>query len=94
MPLVRRIPKRGFNNARFAKDYQIVNLGSLEMKFQSGQEITSDSLLKAGLIRTLSLPVKILAKGNLHKALIIKAKAFSKSADEKIKAVGGKAEVI
>lgn len=94
MPLARRIPKRGFNNARFAKDYQIVNLGSLEMKFQTGQEVTSDTLLEARLIRTLSLPVKILAKGDLHKALIVKVQAFSKGADEKIKAAGGKAEVI
>lgn len=94
MPLVRRTPKRGFNNARFAVKYQIVNLGALEEKFEAGQEITPDTLLKAGLIRNLCLPVKVLAKGELKKSLTVKANAFSKGSDEKIKAAGGKAEVI
>ncbi|MBR1672287.1 MAG: 50S ribosomal protein L15 [Fretibacterium sp.] len=94
MPLTRRTPKRGFNNARFATQYQIVNLLSLEAKFENGQEVSPETLLKAGLIHNLELPVKVLAKGELHKALTVKAAAFSKGADEKIKAAGGKAEVI
>lgn len=94
MPLVRRTPKRGFNNARFARTYQIVNLGAIEDKFEAGQEVTPDTLLRAGLISDASLPVKVLAKGDLHKALTVKANAFSKGAEEKIKAAGGKAEVI
>lgn len=94
MPLTRRIPKRGFSHVRFAKAYQIVNIGSLENKFEVGLEITPDSLFEAGLIRTSALPVKVLAKGELHKAFTVKARAFSKGAEEKIKAAGGKAEVI
>lgn len=94
MPIVRRTPKRGFNNARFAKDYQIVNLDSLERKFEGGQEVTPELLVRARLIHSLTKPVKILAKGELHKSLTVKASAFSKGADEKIKAAGGTAEVI
>ncbi|MBQ9564482.1 MAG: 50S ribosomal protein L15 [Synergistaceae bacterium] len=94
MPLTRRTPKRGFNNARFATVYQIVNIESLEKKFESGQEVTPETLFKARLVDSAALPVKVLAKGELHKALTVKAAAFSKGADEKIKAAGGKAEVI
>ena len=90
----RRTPKRGFNNARFARIYQIVNVGSIEDKFEAGQEVTPDTLMRAGLISGASLPVKVLAKGDLLKALTVRANAFSKGAEEKIKAVGGKAEVI
>jgi large subunit ribosomal protein L15 len=94
MPLTRRTPKRGFNNARFATKYQIVNIDMLDRKFEAGQEVTTDTLLNAGLVASSVLPVKILAKGEIHKALTVKAAAFSKGADEKIKAAGGKAEVI
>ena len=94
IPYFRRVPKRGFNNARFARTYHIVNLGSIEDKFEAGQKITPNTLLRAGLISGASLPVKVLAKGDLHKALTVKANAFSKGAEEKIKAAGGKAEVI
>ena len=94
MPLTRRIPKRGFNNARFAKEYQIVNLGAIDERFESGQEIAPEILFKAGLIRSAVLPVKVLAKGDLHKAFTIRAAAFSKGAEEKVKAAGGKVEVI
>ncbi len=94
MPLTRRTPKRGFNNARFAKVFQVVNLGDLDKKFDAGTEITPEVLLNAKLIRKKDLPVKILADGELTKALNIKAGAFSKSAAEKIKAAGGSHEVI
>lgn len=94
MPLARRVPKRGFNNARFARVYQIVNVFSLNDKFEAGREITAHELLNAGLIRSASLPVKILAKGELAKALTLKVDAVSDGARAKIEAAGGKVEVI
>ena len=92
MPLARRVPKRGFNNARFAKEYQIVNLSSLE-KLESG-EFSVKELHEAGLVRSLSLPVKVLAKGDLSKPLTLKVNAASQSARQKVEAAGGKVEVI
>ena len=94
MPLVRRVPKRGFNNARFAKGYQVVNLESLSEKFESGREITVVELHNAGLVRSASEPVKILAKGEVDKAFTVKVDAVSQSARQKIEAAGGKVEVI
>ena len=94
MPLARRVPKRGFNNARFAREYQIVNVSSLNDKFEAGREVTAHDLLNAGLIRSASLPVKILAKGELTKALTLKVDAVSGGARAKIEAAGGKVEVI
>lgn len=94
MPLARRVPKRGFNNARFAKEYQIVNLVSLAAKFEAGREITVQDLLNAGLVSSLSKPVKILAMGDMDRALTVKVNAISRSAKEKIEAAGGKVEVL
>ena len=94
MPLARRVPKRGFNNARFAREYQIVNVSSLNDKFEAGREVTAHDLLNAGLIRSDSLPVKILAKGDLAKALTLKVDAVSGGARAKIEAASGKVEVI
>lgn len=94
MPLARRVPKRGFNNARFAREYQIVNVSSLNDKFEAGREVTAHDLLNAGLIRSDSLPIKILAKGDLAKALTLKVDAVSGGARAKIEAAGGKVEVI
>jgi len=94
MPLVRRIPKRGFNNARFAVNYQIVNIESLCRVFESDQEVTISELLSARLINNAKMPVKILARGEMDKPLVIKANAFSESARNKIEAAGGKAEVV
>ncbi|MDR2426078.1 MAG: 50S ribosomal protein L15 [Endomicrobium sp.] len=92
MPILRRIPKRGFNNNMFRKEYEIVNIDKLN-KFEAGAEITGDKLKEAGMIAK-SKPVKILGIGELHKSLTVKAAAFSKSAAEKIKTAGGKAEII
>ncbi|MDR2175767.1 MAG: 50S ribosomal protein L15 [Synergistaceae bacterium] len=92
MPLARRVPKRGFNNARFAKEYQVVNLGSLE-KLEAG-EVSVRELHAAGLVRSLSLPVKILAKGDLSKPFTLKVNAASQSARQKVEAAGGKVEVV
>ena len=83
MPLVRRTPKRGFNNYNFAKEYQIANLGDI-----------ADIFTAFGLVRDMDTPVKILGNGELSKPLTIKANKFSKSAAEKIAAAGGTAEVI
>ena len=94
MPLVRRVPKRGFNNARFAKEYQIVNLSSLADKFEAGREIGAQDLWNAGLIRSASQPVKVLAKGEPGKAFTLKVNAVSAGARAKIEAAGGKVEVI
>ena len=66
----------------------------LDKKFASGQEIDAELLVKAGLIRAGGVPVKVLAKGELHKPLTVKASAFSKGAAAKIEAAGGKAEVV
>jgi len=94
MPLVRRIPKRGFNNARFAVNYQIVNIESLCKLFDSDQEVSIKELLSSRLVHSAELPVKILARGEMDKPLIVKANAFSESARNKIEAAGGKAEVV
>jgi large subunit ribosomal protein L15 len=91
MPLSRRLPKRGFRNP-FRKEYQIINLGTLE-RFSAGTVIDNAALREAGLIRG-DKKVKILADGELTKALTIKAQAFSGKAREKITALGGTVEVV
>jgi len=93
MPLQRRIPKRGFNNI-FAKEIVIVNVGTLEKKFENGATVDTEALIKAGIIKNSFDGVKILSNGTLTKSLTVKANAFSKSAKEKIEAAGGKAEVV
>jgi len=91
MPLNRRLPKRGFTNI-FKKEFQVVNVASLN-KCDAG-ELTSESLVAVGLIKSVSIPVKILGNGDLDKAFTVKAAAFSKTAVSKIEAAGGKAEVV
>ena len=95
MPLYRRMPKRGFNNKRFAPDYIEVNVGDLE-KLAEGTEVTAKSLAEAGII---TLPkvndgVKILGNGDLTKKLTVKAVKFTASAKEKIEKAGGSAEEV
>lgn len=92
MPLIRRIPKRGFTNP-FKVKFQIVNLGHLE-KFKENSVVSPKELQEKGFIRQLNQPVKILGGGKLTKNLTIKAQAFSKSALEEIKKTGGLAEII
>ncbi len=92
MPLYRRVPKRGFNNP-FKRSYAILNLERLNI-FADGIEITEELLLEKGLIGEIKDGVKILGKGDLERSLTIRVSKFSQSAKEKIKAVGGKAEVI
>ncbi len=94
MPLFRRLPKRGFNNARFKKEYALVNVEDLEQRFESGATVNRESLMQAGLIRggRRPSPIKILGDGELTKKLTVEADAFSKSAQEKISAAGGEAK--
>jgi len=92
MPLHRRIPKRGFHN-RFRKEYAEVNLGRLE-RFEAGSIVTPETLHKHGLVRKALAGVKILAKGDLTKALTVRAHRFSAKAQERITGLGGKAEVL
>ncbi len=89
LPLVRRLPrKRGFTNI-FRVPFRIVNVGRLEKLFEPGDEITPDTLLARGIIKKGKNPVKVLAEGELGKALTIQAHAFSQGAREKIEAAGG-----
>ena len=92
MPLARRIPKRGFTNI-YATVYSIVNLRDLEA-FEEGTVVTPELLKKTGLVRKDNDGVKILGNGNLTKKLTVQAHKFSKTAQEKIEALGGKTEVI
>jgi large subunit ribosomal protein L15 len=93
MPLARRVPKRGFNNARFAKEYQVVNLEALGKKFEGG-DVSVKELYEARLVRSLSLPVKLLGTGEVTKRFTVKVDAVSQGARQKIEAAGGKVEVI
>ena len=92
MSLIRRVPKHGFTNV-FRKEYSIVNLKSLEDLIMSGT-ITPQALVDVGLVKRKSLPIKILGNGDLSKAIIVQAHKFSKSAEAKIRAAGGRVEVI
>ena len=92
MPLYRRLPKRGFNN-KWATVYTTVNVSDLN-RFEAGTEITPELLKEAGLAKKVVDGIKILGNGNLEKALTVKAHKFTKVAEEKISAAGGKAEVI
>jgi|GEM_PF-3033 large subunit ribosomal protein L15 len=93
MPLQRRIPKRGFSNAPFKKQFVTVNLNVLN-HFPPLAIITPEILLRERKIKKIGDGVKVLGQGKLEKALVIRLHAFSKSAVEKIKAAGGKTEVI
>ncbi len=95
MPLYRRMPKRGFNNKRFAPQYIEVNVADLE-KFDNGAEVSAEILRDSGII---SLPkvndgIKILGNGELTKKLTVKATKFTASAKEKIEKAGGTVEEV
>jgi len=93
MPLHRRVPKRGFTNARFRKEFACVNLERLEI-FDAGSIITPDVLLKRGIIKKLKDGLKVLGEGALTKPLTVRAHKFSAKAQERITGIGGKAEVL
>ena len=93
MPLIRRMPKRGFNNARHAIRYHTVNVGSLN-DFQEGSKLSEAEFRKAGLVSGRLTRVKILGDGDLAKKLTVVAHSFSASAKTKIEAKGGKCELV
>lgn len=93
LPLIRRLPKRGFNNARFATSYLPVNLGDLE-QFEEGATVDEATLRGAGLANGKSDGIKILARGELTKKLTVQASAFSASAKSRIEELGGSCEVV
>ena len=92
MPLYRRLPKRGFKNVGRAQ-IETISLSDLE-KFDDGADVTIEALLEKGIIRDAKDGVKVLGRGELDKALTVKANKFSATAVEKIEKAGGKAEVI
>ncbi|NLW25474.1 MAG: 50S ribosomal protein L15 [Clostridia bacterium] len=93
-PLQRRLPKRGFTNARFKTVYTEVNLTSLD-RFAPNTEITPEVLKEAGVVKKIENGgIKVLGKGEITKPLVVKVQAISKGAREKIEAAGGRVEVI
>lgn len=93
MPLQRRLPKRGFNNAVFKTYYALVQVQDLEV-FEAGSVVDLEALRSVGLVKNPRDGIKILGCGELSKALTVQASKFSQTALEKITAAGGKAEVI
>lgn len=94
MPLFRRIPKRGFTNAMFRKEFATINVKVLEARFEDGAEITAEVLSKAGLIPNTKILVKVLGEGELTKKLTVSVNACSKSAEEKITKAGGSVTLV
>ena len=92
MPLHRRVPKRGFHNL-FREEYDVVNLDTLSERFEAGTEITPELLQQRGLV-SRSQRIKVLGRGDVTKALTVRAHKFSGTAAEKIAAAGGTAEVL
>ena len=92
MPLVRRVPKRGFNNV-FAKPLTAINVAVLN-KFEDGAVVDAAALIEKGIIHDCPNGLKVLSNGTLTKKITVKAAAFSESAKEKIEQAGGKAEVV
>ena len=93
LPLYRKLPKRGFNNYRFAAKYAVINVQDLN-KFNDGDVVDCEALLASRIINKCFDGIKVLGEGELTKKLTVKASVFSASAKEKIEAVGGTAEVV
>lgn len=90
MPLYRRLPRRGFSNARFAEaPYSTVNLGLVEARFQSGETVSLGALIERGLVPKAATRVKILGTGELQKKLTFQVEALSSAARKKIEAASG-----
>ena len=92
-PLYRRIPKRGFNNARFRTDFATINLSDLN-RFNDGDVVTPEILKEKGIVKKQLCGIKVLGNGTLEKKLTVKANRFSSAAVTKIESAGGTAEVI
>lgn len=93
MPLIRRMPKRGFNNVRFGKHFIAVNVGELN-QFDNGARVDETALRAVGLANGRADGIKILGDGELSKKLMVSAQAFSASAKAKIEAKGGTCEIL
>lgn len=95
MPLIRRVPKRGFTS-KFKKETNIINLVTLEKcpRVKTGAVVDSKMLLETGILSKTRLPLKVLGKGMLSKSLTVKAAAFSESAKKAIESAGGKCEIV
>ena len=93
LPLYRRIPKRGFSNALFKKEYAVINLSDLN-KFDNGATVSPEILKEMGILKNQLDGVKVLGNGTLEKKLVVNAHKFSNVAKEQIEKLGGKAEVI
>ena len=93
MPIYRRVPKRGFTNARFRTDYTVINVDRLDA-FADGAEVDLQAVLDQGLVSMNTPLLKVLGDGELKKKLTVKAQKFSKTAHEKITAAGGSVVLI
>ena len=93
LPLYRRLPKRGFSNAKFKVEYAVVNLSDLN-KFDEGTVVTPELLKETGIVKNQLSGIKVLGNGSLEKKLTVKANKFSMTAKEKIERADGKVEVI
>ena len=93
IPFFRRLPKRGFKNPDRVV-FQLVNLNIIDANFNAGDVVDAASLREKKLLGKATLPIKILANGEITKAVTVKAEAFSAAAVSKIEAAGGKTEVI
>lgn len=93
MPLIRRVPKRGFRHTQFEIPIAVVNIGDFDKHFQAKTPVTPQALKEAGLLKGCDR-VKVLGDGSLTKALTVQAHAFSSSAKEKIEKAGGKVEIL
>jgi len=91
MPLTRRLPKRGFTNI-FRVEHQVVRLSDLEQRLPEGTEVTRDALIQAGLITARKGPAKVIANGDLSRAVTVRGIKMSAGAREKIEAAGGRVE--
>ena len=92
-PLYKRLPRRGFSNARFATKYAVVNVSDLN-RFKDGEVVTPELLIESGLVKKELNGIKILGNGTLEKKLTVKANRFTNSAIAKIEELGGTTEVI
>jgi large subunit ribosomal protein L15 len=95
MPIIRRVPKRGFNNGAFRRDYATLNIGVLEASFEAGATVDEAALRALGLVKGRHVDgLKILGDGQLSKALTVRAVKFSEQAAQKIQAAGGTVELV
>jgi len=91
MPLYRRLPKRGFTNARFKVTFSIVNVAQLDKTFQDGDTVDAEAIRASHLVNAKTGPIKVLGGGELSKKLSVSVQGFSESARRKIEAAGGTA---